>query len=58
MERLQTVQNRVLGLIGGYVWYTRIQKVHLDLDIPRRKTYIRNLPLKLYASAKTDISDS
>ena len=52
MERLQIVQKRALRLIEGYSWYTRIEKMHLDLEIPRLKTYIKILTLKLYASAK------
>ena len=50
MERLQIVQNRVLRLIGGYFCYTRIEKMHLDLEIPRLKSYIKKLALKLYAA--------
>jgi len=52
MERLQIVQNRALRLIGGYSRYTRINKMHFDLEIPRLKTYIKSLATKLYASAK------
>ena len=52
MERLQPVQNRALRLIGGYFWYMLIEKMHLDLEIPRLNTYIKNLNFKLYADAK------
>ena len=38
MERLKTVQNRALRLIGGYFYHTRIEKMHLDFKMPRHKT--------------------
>ena len=41
-----------LRLIGGYFWYMLIEKMHLDLEIPRLNTYIKNLNFKLYADAK------
>ena len=39
-QRLQVVQNRALRLIGGYDWYTRINKMHSDLEIPKLKSFI------------------
>ena len=35
MERLQGVQNMTLRLIGGYFRHMPIEKLHLDLEIPR-----------------------
>ena len=52
MQRLQAVQNWALRLIGGYDWYTRIDKKHSDLEIIRLKSFMKHLALKLYASAK------
>jgi hypothetical protein len=49
---LQVVQNRALRLIGGYDWYTQIDKMHSDTEIPKLKSFIKCLALKLYASAK------
>ena len=60
MERLQIVQNRALRLIGGYSWYTRIEKMHLDFEIPTHKTCIKSLTMKLRLInlAEIDISKS
>ena len=33
MKRLQVVQNRALRFIGGYDWYTCIDKMHSDVEI-------------------------
>ena len=52
LERLQIVQNRALRLIGVYSRHTRTEKMHLDLEIPRLKPYIKSLAHKLYDSAK------
>ena len=53
MHCLQVVQNRELRLIGRYHWYTWIDKMHSDLKIPKLKSFIKHLALKLYASSKT-----
>ena len=53
MQRLQVVQNRTLRLIGGYDWYTRIDRMHSDLEIPKLKSFIKHLALKFYAPAKS-----
>ena len=53
LQCLQVVQNRALRLIGGYDWYTRINKMHSDLEIPKLKSFIKRLALKLYGSAKS-----
>jgi hypothetical protein len=51
MKRLQAVQNRALGLIGGYDWYTRTDKMHSDFEIIKLKSFMKYLTLKLYAFA-------
>ena len=53
MQRLQVVQNWTLRVIGNHDWYTRIDKMHSDTQIPRLKANIKVLALKLYASAKS-----
>ena len=52
LNRLQAVQNRALRLIGSYDWYTRLDKMHLESEIIKLKSFIKHLALKLYASAK------
>ena len=52
MHRLQAVQNRALRLVDGYDRYTRIDKMHLELEMIKPKSFMKHLTLKLYASAK------
>jgi hypothetical protein len=51
-NRLKVVQNRTLRIIGGYDRYTRADKMHFDHEIPKHKSYIKCLALKMYAKAK------
>ena len=53
MRRLQAVQNRVLCLVGGYDWYVNNNKLYLDNDIPKLKSYFKSMALKLYFSSKS-----
>ena len=52
MNRLQAAQNRALRLIGSYDRYTRLEKMHSELEMIELKSFIKHLALKLYASAK------
>ena len=51
--RLQVVQMRALRIIGGYDRHTRTDKMHFDHKIPKLKSYIKYLALKMYATAKS-----
>ena len=53
MYRLQVVQNRALRKIEGCDRYNRTGEMHFKFEIPKLKSYIKTLPQKLYASAKT-----
>ena len=53
MQRLQVVQNRGHRLVGGYDWYTQIDKMPSVTEIPKLKNFIKHLILKLHASAKS-----
>ena len=52
MNRLQAVENRALSLIGSYDMYSRMDKIHSELEIIMLKSFMKYLDLKLYASAK------
>ena len=52
VRRLQAVQNQALRLIGGYDRYTRNDVMHSDLEIVKLKSFMKQLALKLYVSAK------
>ena len=52
IQRLQVVQNRALGLIGRYDWYTRNNQMLSNTPIPRLKAYIEIIVSKLHASTK------
>ena len=47
---MQVVENRALGVIGGYNKYARTETMHFDNKIHVFKSYIRTLTLKMYAS--------
>ena len=49
MQHLQAVQNRGLRLIG---LITRTDKIRTDLEIINFKSFMKHLPLELYAYAK------
>ena len=50
MQRLQVFQNWALKFIAGYDWYKRIDKMHSYLEIPKYKSFIKQLALILYTS--------
>ena len=50
-KSLQVVQNRALRIIGGYDIPVQI-KMHFDHKIPKLKSYIKCLALKMYTTAK------
>ena len=52
MQHLKAVQNWVLRLIGGYDRYTRIDKMHLELEMIKPKSFMKHLTLKLYVYAR------
>ena len=52
VRRLQAVQNQALRLIGDYARYTRIYKMHSNLEITKLKSFMKYLAFKLYSSAK------
>ena len=51
---LQVVQNRDLGLIGGYDRHALRTNMHLDHQILMLKNYIKTLAQKMQAFAKTN----
>jgi hypothetical protein len=51
-QHLKAVQNRALRFIGGYDWYTRVDRIYPDLENIKLKSFIKHSDSKLQASAR------
>ena len=54
LKLLQVLQNRCLRRIGGYDWYTRVNQMHEDLQIPYITTYMKHQAHRLYQKTLTN----